>query len=331
MFNLGGPKTAKNVRPFLYNLFSDPQIIKLPSPFRQILAQFISISRSKFAKDNYSLIPNNPAGGSPLLKNTKLQAEALERVLLKKYPNAKTFIAMRYWNPTTTETIKQIKKFNPDKIVLLPLYPQYSTTTTESSLRQWKKLAPAKWQVQPVCCWWNEPNFIKAHNDLLSTAIKNHSDKENYHVLFSAHGIPENLVKAGDPYQKQIEACSKIIAQTAKLETKNWSIAYQSRVGRLKWLTPEIGSEIKRLAKTNQIKTIFIVPISFVSEHVETLVELDIEFKQIALKAGIKKYIRIDTLGTHAQFIASLQTLIDSALASDKLLCPDQTPCTKTY
>lgn len=343
LFNLGGPLTSADVRPFLFNLFSDRHIINLPFFLRLPLAWFIAKTRTPLAQANYNLIKSGapsggaPSGGSPLLANTQAQAQALEENLGQNYSEVKVFIAMRYFSPFAKQTFQEVQAFNPDKIVLLPLYPHYSTTTTESSLSQWKKLEEKNLsknnnKTHAICCWWNEAGFIKAHKNLLQEAMaKINLSRENFHILFSAHGIPENLIKRGDPYQRHIEESAKAIAEASNLNSSQWSISYQSRVGRLKWLGPETSAEIKRLTQEEKKTTLFIVPLSFVSEHIETLVELDIEFKEIADRVGLKNYIRIPALSTRADFILCLEQLIDRSLASDSLLCPDEDSCTKTY
>jgi ferrochelatase len=328
LFNLGGPLTRADIRPFLFNLFSDRQIIRLPFFLRLPLAWYIAKKREALAQENYKLMKGFN-GGSPLLENTKAQAGALEQELKKTYGAAKVFIAMRYFHPFARETLEEIKNYRPDKVVLLPLYPHYSTTTTESSLREWKKLAPAEFASSPICCWWNEAGFIQAHRTLLKEAMAKVKDA-SFHILFSAHGVPESIIKRGDPYQNQIEASAQLIADAVGLLPHQWSIAYQSRVGRLKWLGPETGVEIKRLTGAGKT-TLFIVPLSFVSEHIETLVELDIEFKQLADAAGLKHYIRVPTLSVQPEFIKALVALITRSLSSEGLLCPDDEPCTQTY
>ena len=330
LFNLGGPLTNKDVRPFLFNLFSDYHIIRLPFFIRYPLAWLIAKFRAPIARENYKRIKNNPNGGSPLLQNTKAQARALEKSLQKKYPSVKTFIAMRYWHPFSKETLAQLKEFTPDKVVLLPLYPHYSTTTTESSLSLWKKLSKDKFATYPICCWWNEAGFIDTHSLLLKEAMEKTNEKAR-HILFSAHSIPQRLVAQGDPYQKQVEASVRLIAERAGLNSRQWSLAYQSRVGRLKWLEPELGAEIRRVAREGGKKTLIIIPISFVSEHIETLMELDIEFRQVAESVGIEHYIRVPTLSTHPKFIETLDGLVHRSLESDVLLCPDEDVCTDIY
>ncbi len=336
LLNLGGPKTSKDVRRFLYNIFNDPLIIRLPKIFRQPIAWLAARRRCRDSQKNYNYI----GGGSPLLENTKAQAQALELLLNQNEDNIaffKVFIAMRYWHPFVEETIEEIKTFMPDKIILLPLYPQYSTTTTESSFRSWRRVyrgAKLGSEVRAICCWADHRDFIAAHVNLLCSEIDKRN-VEKFHVLFSAHGVPERVIRSGDPYQKQIEMTAQKVAYGSGLRADQWSLAYQSRVGPLSWIGPEIGSEIARLSR--EVKTLFIVPISFVSEHVETLVELDIEFRAVARSCALENYIRVSALGTHEKFIACLADLVKTSLAAEKiqtLICPEHVPgapCTDIF
>ena len=337
LFNLGGPKKSEDVRGFLYNLFSDPQIIRLPAILRKPLAWVAARRRYREAQKKYNFLGGG--GGSPLLENTKAQARALERILAQKSEEKKVFkvfISMRYWHPFAAEAIDEIKTFAPDEIVLLPLYPQYSTTTTESSFRDWRDFcqkAKLKVSTKAVCCWADHRDFIAAHADLLRARMEA-NDLKKFHILFSAHGIPERIVRSGDPYQKQTELTALEIAQAAGLDADQWSLAYQSRVGPLAWIGPETGSEIRRLSR--KVKTLFLVPISFVSEHVETLVDLDIEFGAIAKSSALENYIRVPALGTHEKFIACLADLVKrgSGQQDEKLLCPEHipgAPCTDIF
>jgi len=328
LFNLGVPDCLESVRPFLYNLFSDPQIIGLPSPFRQIIAKWIAWRRHRFSQENYRLI----GGYSPLLENTQAQAEALHQALKEDFPQARVFIAMRYWHPLTDETYAEVQHFEPDEIVLLPLYPHYSTTTTESSLRAWRACSsPSTKAVHPICCWWNEEEYIASHVDLLKKEMGHYADERDYHVLFSAHGVPQRVIDRGDPYERQIEDSARLIAESADLPRDRWSLAYQSRVGPVKWLGPETSSEIVRLGQEENISTLFLVPLSFVSEHVETLVELDIEFLPFVREANLKHYRRIPTLDCHPLLISCWRSLIIKSLTSEALLCPDEEPCSEVY
>lgn len=297
LFNLGGPASLDAVQPFLFNLFYDKAIIRLPNPFRWLIAKIISTSRTKTAQGIYSEV----GGASPILRETEKQAIALKRKLGDGF---KVFICMRYAPPMSDEVAEQIKEYDPGEIVMLPLYPQFSTTTTGSSITDLKQ-ALTKYKVEAeqtvMCCYKASEGFIKAHVDLISKAMAQVVDKSNIRILFSAHGLPQKIIDAGDPYQRQVEeTVGAIIKSIGQLDHK---ITYQSRVGPMKWLQPSTVDEIKIAAKLK--KTIIVVPVAFVSEHVETLVELDIEYAEIAKSMG-GEYIRVPALGTHDDFIEDL-------------------------
>ena len=304
LFNLGGPDTLDAVQPFLRNLFSDPAIITLPKWLRLPLARFISSRRTPKAKKIYEQI----GGGSPILGQTEAQARALEDALGSEH-ECRGYVCMRYWHPLTETVVKSVGRFKPDRIVLLPLYPQYSTTTTGSSFAAWKKAAPFKVPTTEVESYPTEPGYIDASVELVKQGLAE-AGEGPVRVLFSAHGLPEKIVKAGDPYQRQVEDSAKAIAD--KLGNVDWAICYQSRVGPLKWIGPSTESEIKRAAADK--KSIVLYPLAFVSEHSETLVELDIEYRHVAKEAGVPNYIRVPTVGTHPKFIEGLARLVRNAL-----------------
>lgn len=312
LFNLGGPDGPRAVRPFLFNLFRDPAIIGLPAIARYPLAALISTSREKMAKANYAIM----GGGSPLLPETEKQASALEAELARSLPGveAKCFIAMRYWNPLTAETARQVKAFAPDEIVLLPLYPQYSETTTGSSLKAWAKSYSGPGRQTTVCCYPNEARLVEAHARLIRETWEKAGSPANVRLLFSAHGLPEKVILGGDPYQKQIEATAAAVA--ARLPAGlDWTVSYQSRVGPMKWIGPSTDDEIRRAGAEG--KGLIVTPIAFVSEHVETLVELDHEYAELAKAVGVAPYIRVPALGVAPEFIASLAGMVRQALASN--------------
>lgn len=305
LFNLGGPAGAADVEPFLKNLFSDPAIIRSPLPVRFVLSRMIARGRAPKAIANYARM----GGGSPLLAETMKQAQALDASLKTKGVEAKSFIAMRYWKPFADETIAAVNAWKPDRTVLLPLYPQFSTTTTASSLKSWSEAGgPA---AAAICCYPSAPDFIASHARKILDAWAAAGKPGNVRLLLSAHGLPEMIVKAGDPYQWQIELTAKTLRP---LLPSDWEteVCYQSRVGRLKWIGPLSDERIERAAKDG--KSILICPIAFVSEHIETLVELDHDYKQIAEAAGAKAYIRAPALGVEAGFIAALADLVIKAL-----------------
>ena len=318
LFNLGGPLNNKDVRPFLYNLFSDKHIIGLPAGLRQIVAGLISSRREKSAQANYQLM----GGGSPILAQTKAQAQAIEAYAAKtiKDVELKCFIAMRYWHPMTPEVMADITGFNPDEIILLPLYPQFSKTTTYSSMEQFKKLYKGKAVVKTVCCYPQNDYFIKAHVDLIKEKLKTIKDISHYSLLFSAHGLPESVIKSGDPYQSQIEATVSAIMAELNIEIEH-IICYQSRVGPLAWIGPSTDETIKSQARLG--KNLIIVPIAFVSEHIETLVELDIDYGHMARDLGVADYQRIAALGTSIAYIKALTDEILKALGKDETIVSD--------
>jgi len=300
LFNLGGPDSPEAVRPFLFNLFSDKAIIGLPNPFRYFLAKLISKKRAPIAQHIYQLI----GGKSPILENTQAQADALESALGEGY---KTFIAMRYWHPMSDSAAKQVQKYNPDEIILLPLYPQYSTTTTGSSVDAWNRAAVAQKINAPTrvaCCYPTHKDFISAQAKLVRAAYEEASKSGTPRILFSAHGLPEKIIAKGDPYQWQVEQTTQKVVEELDIFGLDFINCYQSRVGPLKWIGPSTDTEITR-AKNDKVP-IVLVPIAFVSEHSETLVELDIEYKELA---GEVPYIRVPTVSTQPDFIAALKAV----------------------
>ncbi len=305
LFNLGGPDTPEAVQPFLYNLFNDPAIIGLPWPFRGMLASFISRRRAPIAQGIYEEL----GGKSPIFENTQLQATALQSSL-SGHGKVEVFIAMRYWHPRAEDVVKEVKNYNPDHVILLPLYPQFSTTTTGSSLAEWKQLAAAEGLNVPtsaVCCYATQPDYIKAQAQLLRTYYKEAEGFGTPRILFSAHGLPEKIIRKGDPYQSQIEASTEAIMQALGIAGADYVNCYQSRVGPMKWIGPSTTDELERAGKDG--RPVVLVPISFVSEHSETLVELDIEYAELAYEHGINHYYRVPTVSTHAHFIAALSDM----------------------
>ena len=302
LFNLGGPDCLESVRPFLFNLFNDRAIIGLPNPFRRILASLISRRREETAQKIYEELD----GKSPILENTQAQAKALE-ASLSGHGQVRVFTAMRYWHPRVDSVISEIQKFNPDHVILLPLYPQFSTTTTGSSFAEWdaavKKLG-MKIPTHKICCYPTHPEFIKAHSQLLRTYYEEAKNFGRPRILFSAHGLPEKIIKKGDPYQAQIEATTQAVLRELGMENADHVNCYQSRVGPLKWIGPSTVDELLRAAYEKV--PVVLVPIAFVSEHSETLVELDIEYAQLAHEQGLNHYYRVPTLSVQAHFIAAL-------------------------
>ena len=305
LFNLGGPDKSENIEPFLFNLFNDPAIINIPSIFRYPLAKFISKKRAPIAKNIYKEIGNK----SPILELTQDQAKSLENNLSKK-GDYKCFVIMRCWHPRASDVIKKVREYNPEEIILLPLYPQYSASTSGSSINEWGDLCKKEnyyVKTKTICCYPTENNFIASHISLIKKTLKVIKDN-NFKLIFSAHGLPRSKIKKGDPYQWQVEETVKKIMSNLENENLDYVISYQSRVGPLKWIKPSTDEIIIKYSKEK--KGIVIVPIAFVSEHSETLVELDIEYKKLAEKNGCGFYKRVPALGIEENFIKGLTELV---------------------
>jgi ferrochelatase len=307
LMNLGGPDSPEAVRPFLVNLFSDPAIINLPGALRWPLARLIAWSRLSAARDIYAQL----GGGSPLLANTETQARALETMLGRNY---RCFVAMRYWHPLTRETIAAVTAWQPDEVICLPLYPQYSTTTTGSSLAAWSLEAPRQGLVSPtrvVKSYPATPGFIAALGasvaPLLDAAERSHPVR----LLLSAHGLPLKIVRAGDPYPQEIETTAAALVRSLARPELDSVVCYQSRVGPLAWLGPATDAEIRRAGGDGV--AVVVAPISFVSEHSETLVELDRDYRRLAAASGVPAYYRAPTVGSDPQFITALAELVETA------------------
>ena len=314
LFNLGGPDSLDAVQPFLFNLFNDPAIISLPTILRYPLAKFISKRRTPVAKAIYSEM----GGKSPILEETQSQANAIEKVLENENDEYKCFIVMRCWNPRAIDVVKKVKKFNPQQIILLPLYPQFSNATSGSSIKEWSEICKQKnlnIETKVICCYPTEENFILSYANLIKEKINlNNLDKTT--LIFSAHGLPENKIKQGDPYQWQVENTVNHLVKKLAIKNLNYVLSYQSRVGPLKWIGPSTEIVIKEEAIKKKI--IVVVPVAFVSEHSETLVELDIEYKKLADENGCKSYVRIPAVTVNKDFINSLKSSILSASAGNR-------------
>ena len=328
LFNLGGPDSIDNVEPFLFNLFNDPAILNLPNFLRYPLAKLIANRRAPTAKKIYEEL----GGSSPILKLTAKQSSALELKLNQDDATSeyKCFIVMRCWHPRAQDVVKEVIKYNPDEVILMPLYPQYSAATSGSSIKEWKDICHKnnyKVKTSIICCYPTDKNFIQAHNDEIIKKIK---DLVNYKLIFSAHGLPEKNIKKGDPYQWQVEQSVDEIVKSLNIKNLDWILSYQSRVGPLKWIGPATDEVIVENAKAG--KHIVLVPIAFVSEHSETLVELDIEYKKLANDNGCNQYTRVSALGTNQDYMKCLSDLIigkDNYKFSENLYppksrCPSQ-------
>jgi ferrochelatase len=309
LFNLGGPDSPETIRPFLLNLFSDKAILRVPFFVRPFLARRITRARLQPATESYRLL----GGKSPLLEMTEAQARAIEAALPEL--EAKCFIAMRYWHPFSLATARAVKAWKPDEVVLLPLYPQYSTTTTGSSLTAWREAAAQAGLVAPtsaLCCFPATPAFVAATlaivRDAYEKARASLDPAIPLRILFSAHGLPESIVRGGDPYQFQIEQTVAAIVTAWRRNDLDWKICYQSRATPQKWIDPSTDAEVARAGRDKT--AVLVVPIAFVSEHSETLVELDIDYRKLAERDGVPGYFRVPTQQLDPGFIGSLAELV---------------------
>lgn len=310
LFNLGGPDSLDAVEPFLRNLFGDPAILSLPGIVRLPLARFIASRRAPFAREIYRKI----GGRSPLIDETKAQAEALDKVLAERGLDAKCFVAMRCWHPFSDEVAQAVKAWGADAIVLLPLYPQFSTTTSASSFADWVRAARDIKLTIPtarLCCYPKTEGFIAAVAELIHRAFTSAKPGVDYRLLLSAHGLPKRTIAKGDPYQWQVEQTAAALVDALGIKGLDWQVCYQSRVGPLEWIGPATDAEIRRAGKDG--KGVIVAPVAFVSEHSETLVELDMEYAHLAQASGVVDYLRVPTVSTHPKFIAALAALIMSA------------------
>jgi len=311
LFNLGGPDKPESVEPFLFNLFNDKAIIGVSQPIRWLIARLISRRRAPIAQEIYQEL----GGGSPLLANTEAQADALAQSLARKMPDeeVKCFLSMRYWHPMSMETTAKVKAWNPDKIFLLPLYPQFSTTTTGSSLKDWRRSASKvglNQETISACCYPSNVGFVDAVAARLKNALDKVDTKKPFRVLFSAHGLPQKVVDKGDPYQWAVEQTAAAVVEKLSAADLDWRVSYQSRVGPLEWIKPYTEDEI--VAAGQEGTSLIVVPIAFVSEHSETLVELDIEYRELAEESGVPSYERVGTVACDEAFIDGLADIVVS-------------------
>lgn len=327
LFNLGGPDRPEAVEPFLRNLFDDPAIIGAPGPIRHLLARWIARRRAPAAQAIYAEI----GGRSPILPETEAQAEALAAMLGGGEATA-VFVAMRYWHPLIEETAARLRDFDPDRIVLLPLYPQFSTTTTASAVAAWHEAARAVGLDRPthvLCCYPSQPDFVAAHAGLIAAALDDLPADLPRRLLFSAHGLPERVIARGDPYQWQVERSARAVVERLDRPGLDWRVCYQSRVGPLAWIGPATEEEIRRAG--HEGRAVVLTPIAFVSEHSETLVELDRDYARLAAANGVPAYRRVPALGTREDFVRCLAALVGRALErpgwcseAGERLCPDR-------
>ncbi len=307
LFNLGGPDGPGAVEPFLRNLFSDPLILRLPWPFRVCLAWFVAKRRAGTARRIYDRL----GGGSPILPETRKQQAALQAALEDDRTEYRVFAAMRYWHPMADEVVHDVAGWKPDRTVLVPLYPQFSTTTTESFLRVWTRAARGAKLAAPtsvVCCWPLLDGFVSAMAARISEAVGTLPEGAPFRILFSAHGLPRKFVDDGDPYADQVERCVAAVVERLPLPHPDHAVCYQSRVGPLEWLRPYAEDEIRRAGADGL--SLVVAPVSFVSEHSETLVELDVEYARLAAASGVERYVRVPTVGSDPVFVSGLASLV---------------------
>jgi protoporphyrin/coproporphyrin ferrochelatase len=314
LMNLGGPDRLAAVQPFLFNLFRDPAILRLPALVRLPLARIIAWRRGRVAQEIYSKL----GGGSPLLANTEAQARALEAVL---GPQHRCFVAMRYWDPTSEQAAREVADWAATEVVCLPLYPQFSTTTTASSLAAWRASATRRGIECPtrvVCCYPADSGFVEAIAGLIRPVLDAATGHEKPpRLLLTAHGLPKRIVQAGDPYPNQVETTAAAVIAALNQPGLDWTVCYQSRVGPLEWIGPATDDEIRRAGEDGV--PLVVAPISFVSEHSETLVELDLDYRDLAAASGVPAYRRVPTVGTEPGFIRSLATLVCRARTEDRV------------
>jgi ferrochelatase len=323
LFNLGGPDAPESVRPFLVNLFTDPAILRVPGWVRPWLGRIIAWRRTKPASENYAIL----GGKSPLRELTEEQAAALEAMLnADGEMEARAFVAMRYWHPMSDECAASVKAWGPDEVLLVPLYPQFSTTTTGSSIVAWEQAAAKAGLAVPtttLCCFHSDPGFADATAAIVRTAWdKARAELDpavRLRILFSAHGLPESIVTAGDPYQWQVEQSVAHVVERLAIDDLDHIVCYQSRVTPQKWIGPSTEDELERAG--HEKVAVLVVPIAFTSEHSETLVELDVEYREEAEKFGVPGYFRAPAQNADPAFIAALANLAKAARGSGRSLC----------
>jgi protoporphyrin/coproporphyrin ferrochelatase len=328
LLNLGGPETLADVRPFLFNLFSDPDIIRLPFRFLQKpLAWLISSRRYKKSSGYYEQI----GGGSPLRKITDEQAQELKEELGRRGLTSEVYVAMRYWHPFTEKALEQIERDQITQLIILPLYPQFSISTTGSSLNRINEILGKNHEKtlrqSVICSWQDDPNYINSLTAMVQEELKKFSNPnpQNITIVFSAHSVPVSYVeKDGDPYLAHTQQTVKLVMQRLGNAYPH-TLSFQSKVGPVKWLEPSTDQTIRKLASEGRSQ-LLLVPISFVSEHIETLYELDILYKGVADEVGIKEYRRVAALNCRPDFIAALASLVETELANSsqtqQRICP---------
>ena len=313
LFQLGGPDSSAAVEPFLYNLFCDPDIIDFFGAWfaRRPLARWIARHRAGVVREHYDAI----GGHSPIRLLTERQARALEAALAP-HCDAKCFLAMRYWHPLSAEAAAQVNAWNAPELVLLPLYPQFSFATTSSSLKEWKRVyhpngnAP---RVHTVETFFEHPLYIQSVAERISLSLTHFSEPDRAHIVFSAHGLPLSLIERGDPYARQVQETVRLVMQRGAWKNPH-TLCYQSKVGRRKWLSPSLIDTIDRLARSGQ-KNLLIVPVAFVTEHIETLHEINIEAREQARHLGVEQFEMMPAVGDSPTFISALADVVLRSLS----------------
>jgi protoporphyrin/coproporphyrin ferrochelatase len=310
LFQLGGPDRLEAIEPFLFNLFCDPDIIDFPFARvgRKPLAKLISTTRARKVAHHYSMI----GGGSPIRRFTEQQARALERRLANYDLDVRCFVAMRYWHPFTAEAIDEVLAATCDEVVLLPLYPQYSSTTTGSSLNEWHRLFHQRVPAHCIENFYRDEGYLRAVVEKIDEALARFPDPERPEIIFSAHSVPSAVIERGDPYQTQIEETVSLVIARGGWRN-GYRLCYQSKVGASKWLQPSLRHTVRGVAAEG-IREVCVVPISFVSDHVETLGEIDHEARAQAPALGIRRFEMTAGLNDSPTFIAALANLVMAAL-----------------
>lgn len=318
LFQLGGPDSPDAIEPFLYNLFCDPDIINFPLAWlaRKPLARWISRRRSKSVARHYAEI----GGYSPIRLLTQRQAVKLDAAL-RPHVDPRVFIAMRYWHPLTSEAAERVSRSALDELVLLPLYPQYSLATTGSSLKEWKRAFVPPHPPIPLRViehFYNHPLYIEALVEKIGLSLTHFDRPADVHLIFSAHGLPLSLIERGDPYPRQVEATVRLVRERGRWPNSH-SLCYQSKVGRQRWLEPSLTAMIERLARVGS-KQLLVIPVTFVTEHVETLHEVNIEARRVAEELGVEQFEMMPAVGDSPRFIAALAGLVLRAVGVEASL-----------
>ena len=313
LFQLGGPDSAAAVEPFLYNLFCDPDIIDFFGAWfaRRPLARYIARKRAGVVREHYDAI----GGHSPIRLLTERQARALEAALAPQC-DARCFIAMRYWNPLTAEAAAEVNARGAPELVLFPMYPQYSLATTSSSLKEWKRLYNPNGNLprtHVIEKFFDHPLYIRAIAEKIALSLTHFSEPDRAHIVFSAHGLPLSLIERGDPYAKHVEETVRLVMQRGAWKNRH-ALCYQSKVGRRKWLSPSLTETIEKLARAGE-KQLLVVPVAFVTEHIETLHEINIEAREEADKLGVEQFEMMPAVGDSPTFISALADLVLKAIA----------------